>query len=208
MIQIDQILPPVARTIEWAFKIRTDKEVQIAGVTRLAMRDLVRAVAPGLGKLLLSHMNGEWLHLNPPPWTPFEEVVMPPLDPAVLAKYPEYADLRREETVYLNSRYQVNAREVGGGMTHLSIKRVGKEPHIDWRDMQRIKTELTSATREGMELYPAESRVVDTANQYHIWVLPEGAPLGFGLGQERIIMNNADLEATPAGGGIQRPFET
>lgn len=64
---------------------------------------------------------------------------------------------------------------------HLSIKRHDREPMNDWRVMQRIKTEIAGAEAEGMELYPAESRVVDTANQYHLWVLIGAGPLPFGF---------------------------
>ena len=48
----------------------------------------------------------------------------------------------------------------------------------DWRDLQAIKNELFGAGHEAIELYPAESRVVDTQNQFHLWVLLtyEGRP--------------------------------
>jgi hypothetical protein len=35
----------------------------------------------------------------------------------------------------------------------------------DWRDLQRIKNQLVGPECEAVELYPAESRKVDTANQ-------------------------------------------
>lgn len=43
----------------------------------------------------------------------------------------------------------------------------------DWRDFQRIKNELVAPEAEAVELFPAESRLVDTANHYHLWVFPE-----------------------------------
>ena len=64
---------------------------------------------------------------------------------------------------------------------HLSIKRHDRKPMNDWRIMQRIKSEIAGPEAEGMELYPAESRVVDTANQYHLWVLINAGPLPFGF---------------------------
>jgi len=39
-----------------------------------------------------------------------------------------------------------------------------------WRDLQQIKNELVGPEHEAVELFPAESRLVDTANQYHLWV--------------------------------------
>lgn len=56
-------------------------------------------------------------------------------------------------------------------LDHLSIKRVDREPIHDWRELQAIKSALYSPEHEAVELYPAESRVVDTANQYHLFVL-------------------------------------
>jgi hypothetical protein len=95
---------------------------------------------------------------------------------------------------WLNHLYQVNKYEVliraDGKLTHpegwppvmvwLSIKRRDKGVIKDWRDMQRIKNELCDPECEGVELYPAESRLVDESNQYHIFVAPKGYRFPFG----------------------------
>jgi hypothetical protein len=36
----------------------------------------------------------------------------------------------------------------------------------DWRELQRIKNEIVGDEIEAVELYPAESRLLDTANWY------------------------------------------
>ena len=86
---------------------------------------------------------------------------------------------------YANDTYHVavdQRAEHGFGPStdvwHLSIKRHDREPIHDWRDLQEIKNQVCGEHIEAMELYPAESRVVDTANQYHLWALvpPTGAP--------------------------------
>lgn len=67
----------------------------------------------------------------------------------------------------------------------LSIKRHDREPICDWRDFQEIKNQLCGEQYEGIMLYPAESRVVDTANQYWMYVfMNEGwaVPCGFTTG--------------------------
>jgi hypothetical protein len=67
-------------------------------------------------------------------------------------------------------------------LVHLSIKRNDREPIHDWRDLQQIKNEIVGADCEGVELYPAESRRVDSANQYHLFVIKEPRlrfPFGF-----------------------------
>lgn len=88
--------------------------------------------------------------------------------------------------VFRNDTYQVmmklmlmNKRE----WVWLSIKRIDRQPIHDWRDLQQIKNELVGEECEGLELYPAESRKVDTANQYHLWCKGDRRfrfPFGFG----------------------------
>jgi len=79
-----------------------------------------------------------------------------------------------QDDVYLNDEYQVNVNKNykwGADMEvwHLSIKRLDKEPTHDWRDLQSIKNMIVGEEYEAVELYPAESRLVDSANQYHLW---------------------------------------
>lgn len=98
--------------------------------------------------------------------------------------------------IWKNNHYQVfvryfDAPEPFGRGAHLSIKRNDREPIHDWRELQRIKTEIVGPEGEAVELYPAESRVVDTANQYHLWVFAEYRfPFGFDDG--RVVLNSKD----------------
>ena len=71
----------------------------------------------------------------------------------------------------------------------------------DWRDLQRIKNELIGRDREAVELYPAEARLVDTSNQYHLFVLPADASWPFGYGERDV------SEGGAMGANRQRPFE-
>lgn len=108
-----------------------------------------------------------------PPWTPFERASFTPENTAVLQRMGEAPD-----AVWMNNLYQacVRALEPIDGwppVLHLSIKRRDREP-IDrdhWRVLQRIKNALVGPEHEAVELFPAESRLVDTSNQYHLWVL-------------------------------------
>lgn len=114
--------------------------------------------------------------------------------------------------MWMNNRYTVVETPVdapgvpGGRAIHLSIKRNDRKVLRDWRDLQRIKNELVGYECEAVELFPADSRLVDTANQYHLWCLPRGIrfPFGFDYG-ERVV--NDDQAATVALGAKQRPFD-
>lgn len=114
----------------------------------------------------------------------------------------------RDETTWLNQIYQVHIRKVSAmpsgsadalAFVHLSIKRRDREPVgvEQFRHFQRIKNDLVGPECEAIEIYPAESRLVDTANQYHLWVCTDPTfrwPFGF---TERMIL----------AGALQRPFE-
>lgn len=111
--------------------------------------------------------------------------------------------------VWLNDRYQCFARPVGfvegfGPMVHLSIKRHDKNVVRDWRHLQQIKNDVVGNECEGVELYPAESRLVDEANQFHLWVIADrSVRLPFGH-EERLVGSPAEAAEV---GARQRPFE-
>ena len=75
----------------------------------------------------------------------------------------------------------VGLEEWHGQCAYISIRRNDREPVDSWRDFQEIKNQLAGPNREAVQLYPNEDRLTDTANQYHLWVLPEGFifPMGF-----------------------------
>jgi hypothetical protein len=109
-----------------------------------------------------------------------------------------YLMYRADSQTFMNDTYQVVAQDKGDHW-HLSIKRNDKECIHDWRDLQEIKNMICGPECEGLELYPAESRRVDSANQYHLWVLKRGQiPFGF---QERLVLDTGNVEKC---GGKQR----
>lgn len=142
-----------------------------------------------------------------PPWTPFEAAILPP--------DPRRRDIGNPSGVWRNSRYQVLVYDpIPEGMVSrhlppmlwLSIKRLDKAPIHDWRDMQRIKNELVGPEHEAVELYPAESRLVDTSNQFHLWVLKEPQPAcGFPFGWHTRLV--ADASSATEAGARQREFD-
>lgn len=130
------------------------------------------------------------------PWTPFQSCEI--LDCQANRVDPPIA-------IAKNSRYQVSIYGRGGGafglgpIVHLSIKTLDRSPRHDWRDLQRIKNELVGPESEAVEMFPAESRLVDMANQYHLWCFPPGAVLPFGFSQR--LVGDGD-----SNGAKQRPW--
>jgi hypothetical protein len=67
--------------------------------------------------------------------------------------------------------------------------------------MQYIKNQLVGEQCEGCQLFPAENRLVDGANQFHLWVF-ENSRYNFPFGwQERWVTEKAFLPNMQ-----QRPF--
>lgn len=56
-------------------------------------------------------------------------------------------------------------------IVELSLKLNTREPWQDWRDFYRIKSELCGTACWGMQMYPPQEELLDTANQYHMYVL-------------------------------------
>jgi hypothetical protein len=126
-----------------------------------------------------------WARRQSKPWTPFENAT--PGSPV------------GDKHVVINSLYQVSIEE-HNNWTWLAIIRRDRTAVHDWRDLQRIKNELCGPEREALEIYPAESRLVDTNNQFHLWVLPEGETLPVGYTER-------DVGDKPFGAHKQRPFK-
>lgn len=83
-----------------------------------------------------------------------------------------------------NGWFAVMARPVAtpwGEVQHVMIRDLPNNPVRDWRDLMRIKDELFGADRVAVEVYPRRDDVIDEANMTHLWVLPEGMELPFGL---------------------------
>lgn len=145
-----------------------------------------------------------------PPWTPFVEVQLTDADREMLSS--SVRGMYELPThVLRNSRYQVLVTYYTPGsmmlveeadleyVIHLSIKRLDLRAIRDWRELQRIKNEIVGPETEAVEVFPMESRLVDTSNQFHLWVMPPGFAFPFGY-QSRAVVNSCDFPG-------QRPFE-
>lgn len=102
-------------------------------------------------------------------WTPLTRV---PVSLRIVELQPEFSECwRNDRYSVLVNRHAPHTLGDGITMVHLSIKRLDQEVVHDWRHLQKIKSEIVGAECEAVELYPAESRLVDGANQFHLWCL-------------------------------------
>jgi len=125
----------------------------------------------------------------------------------------KYKKENSDEEMWVNDLYVVNVRrdipcdgiKDNDGkpvlMTHISIKNKDRSAKVDWRNFQYIKNQLVGDENEGAELFPAESRLIDGANQWHIFCFqnPE-MRFPFGFFGSRIVTEKPFLNVT------QRPF--
>lgn len=82
-----------------------------------------------------------------------------------------------------NNDYVVMVRDVitkWGTVQHACMRNTANTD-ICWAEKQRIKNEIFGKEAQAIEFFPKESVLVDRANMYHFWVLPEGFDLPFGL---------------------------
>lgn len=111
--------------------------------------------------------------------------------------------------VWGNDEYEATIEHAPSGWAYITLKRYDRHAIRDWRHLQSIKNEVVGAEREAFEIFPAESRLMDTANQYHLWVLPEGESISVGQ-TDREVLRASDVRALNAqtgGKGRQRDWQ-
>ena len=123
-------------------------------------------------------------------WTPLEKIT---------DLNPEEEKLLAAREVWGNNLYQIYVQHIEPNehrghlpLIHLSIKRLDRKPIRDWRDLQRIKDELVGTDAEAVELFPSQQRLVDVANQYHLWCLPPGQLFPFGFEKRKVADNKEE----------------
>lgn len=149
------------------------------------------------------------------PWRPFVDTI-----PWSNGR-PDPGRLQGFERFFANSHYLVFTREIEPSseydrdkitvddpdapvMVHLSLRTVENDVRHDWREMQRVKNEVLGPDWEGVEMYPSEARVVDTANQYHLWCIQPPAIFPFGFNHS-LRLDDGEHPASLVG-GAQRAF--
>lgn len=100
--------------------------------------------------------------------------------------------------VWGNSQVTVSVfRDVEHKGVRVSYHRRDRAPIRDWRIGQRIKNEIAGPEWEAVELYPAESRLLDESNEYHLWCTEEPWPIGQ-LVRSVLTQEDLDSEGLPA----------
>jgi len=106
-----------------------------------------------------------------------------------------------ENDLYYGSlrRYSSGSPLGGGPYAVIGITALNEEARHDWREFQQIKNDLIGEEWEGVELYPAESRLVDPSNRFFLFCFPPGVLGALGFPQRKV-------EGPRDGGPPQRAF--
>ena len=91
---------------------------------------------------------------------------------------------RRLTAFYVGRDYSVQVYvndTTWGEVDHLLVRPHDEKPVRSWSDFQALKNDLCGHDRIAIEVFPAERDLIDVANVYHLWVLPAGFELPFGL---------------------------
>jgi hypothetical protein len=135
------------------------------------------------------------------PWSTFEQQAMPD----------------GSGVLYHNNRYHVILRKYEGkngnpDVFHLSIRNNDRSSKHDWREFQRIKNEIVGLEAEMVEVYPKDSLLVDSSNQYHLWGFLSGDSmllrLGIGFESGRFVWDGVSPKPRIPGAenAVQRPM--
>lgn len=127
-------------------------------------------------------------------WQPMQRAI-PYRKPETIAKLKATLGYEPElaSEIWRNDKYVVSVdRYETGDVSCLSIRRDDRQWPRDWRDFQRIKNEIAGPEIEAVELFPAESRLYDTANQFWLWCMPAGERIELGFNDGRHVANDGD----------------
>ena len=107
-------------------------------------------------------------------WTKFTKATQFILDDNEISP-----ELVLKNNKYLVAVYKYPVQNIGSVM-HLVIERHDKGPIRKWEDLQRIKNEIAGEEVEGVELFPAEKRKIQT-DKVHLWCIPPDQTFPFGF---------------------------
>ena len=108
-------------------------------------------------------------------------------------------DYRTEmaDRIYQNNIFivQVYDRVTEWGMVKKAmIRRNDALPVHNWQVFQRLKNEIFGEDATALEVYPKKKNLVDVANMYWLWVLPQGFDCPLEMRQTRMKKDNEKLE--------------
>lgn len=87
-------------------------------------------------------------------------------------------------SAYANLWYVALVRTISSawGTVHHAAIRNAESSDIPWAEKQWVKNQVFGPEAQAIEVFPAESKLIDEANMYHLWVL-DSIPFGLHASQ-------------------------
>jgi len=125
---------------------------------------------------LLKRLNDAWRARNPGAASEVSKIVAPLMRNELYQK----TNSDGPDEIWYNDIYDVTVRKhlpdklchSAEGIIMLGISSFDGTARHDFRDMMAIKNQLCGSECEALELYPAESRLLDPSNYYSLWCFP------------------------------------
>lgn len=140
-------------------------------------------------------------------WIPLERATMQERRPEVKAflESIDKDDIEMPDEMWVNPYYVCSVYRAEAGHVHqISFRHQDRNrTDRDWRETQRIKNEIAGEEVEAIELYPRMGRLVDNANQFHLWCAPPGVEIELGYPRGCVIDQGSVDEMI---GSAQRPL--
>ncbi len=106
-------------------------------------------------------------------WNDFENVTVAAIEKCRHLKkdHTQFPDLIYQNNLFI---VQVYLTQTSWGLVRRAmVRRNDERPVHNWAILQRIKNEIFGPEATALEVYPKESRLIDVANIYWLWVLPD-----------------------------------
>jgi hypothetical protein len=87
--------------------------------------------------------------------------------------------------LFKNARLLVFFCDRPGGLQLMMVQRIDGRDGLTWDELYETKNVLGFADFEAVEIYPRVDMLVNVANMRHLWLLPNGRTMPFGLDKLR-----------------------
>lgn len=103
---------------------------------------------------------------------------------------PPFVEEHPRIAVYRSRQFLAQVFDQGGGILRMSVNRTEWDERqkrfredISWDELQRLKAEAGYGNRWAVEVYPADTAIVNVANMRHLWLLPEAPAFAWNANQ-------------------------
>lgn len=92
---------------------------------------------------------------------------------------PQFVSVAGHDLLFIEWEHET----IWGRIIRMEIRRKDDAPIHSWREIYELK-EAIHPGRYAIEIYPPRDRLIDNVHHYHLWVMPEGFVMPFGIHED------------------------